>query len=152
MRWCLIQYHSLIECHLLSMNQLHFQYHLPANGIGSEADSLTANGIRSANGIESDTIASVHMAIDQVAVSLKTDASAGVGSTRDISEPTDATTTMAALPQALRVTHFWPQQFWVNFPRQARTLQRTSGKPRQMRWHYASGTAPSPPSASRLLF
>ena len=55
---------------------------MTANGIGSEADSLTANGIRSANGIESDTIASVHMAIDQVAVSLKTDASAGVGSTR----------------------------------------------------------------------
>ena len=57
-----------------------------ANGIGSQAVSKTANGIRSANGIGSDTVSSVHMATDQVAVSLETDASAGVGSARDISE------------------------------------------------------------------
>ena len=54
-------------------------------GIGSEAVSTTANGIRSANGIGSDTVSLVHMATDQVAVSLETDTSAEVGPARDIS-------------------------------------------------------------------
>ena len=76
--------------------------------IGSEAVSKTANGIRSANGIGSDTASLVHMATEQVAVSLETDTSVGVVSTRDISESTTAMATMMAMSQGGAL--FWSQQ------------------------------------------
>ena len=47
----------------------------------------------------SDTVSLVHAAKDQVAVSLVTDASAGISLTRDISEPAGATNTLTVLSQ-----------------------------------------------------
>ena len=79
--------------------------------IGNEAVSKTANGIGNANCIGNETVSKTANSIgeeavslanvttDQVAVSLESDASAGVGSTRDISNPTAAMTTLTALSQ-----------------------------------------------------
>ena len=70
------------------------------NGIGWDAITTTADGTQTLNGIGLDTASTVPKATDEVAVSPATDTSAGVGTTRPGTRPTDTVDPKAALPHS----------------------------------------------------
>ena len=78
-----------------------------------------------------DRLVFITQATDKVAVSQTAGASTGAGTTSQGTELTDTVDSKAA---RRAVMHCWQPQYWVGFLMQMRTPQRSSGRPKRIRW------------------